>query len=301
MHKKNMSPRICSISTVAYAVTTFWLDQLCFMQQQGFSVSVVCSFDPILAPRIRAKLHCQFIEMERGVSFLSTLKNIGQLFGLLRRERYDMIQYTTPKAALVAAIAGFFARVPVRLYCQWGIRYVGFCGWKRWVFKSLERLTCVLSTHISPDSYGNFEFSVHEGLYRADKASVVYHGSANGVNLQVFNPAVRERFRNKTRENLSIGAAVLFGWVGRITRDKGVCELVEAFRILIENGFNGKLVMIGEYESNHGLPEATMQVLRDHPKIQVLGKRDEMAQYYAAMDIVVLPSYREGFGTFDIE
>ncbi|WP_051296501.1 glycosyltransferase [Anaeroarcus burkinensis] len=240
--------------------------------------------------------------MERSYGPWSTLTGIWQLYLFFRREKFDMIQYATPKAALISSIAGALARVPVRLYCQWGIRYVGFSGWRRILFKIIEKLVCILSTHISPDSNGNRQFSIEEGLYTAEKSSVVHKGSANGVSLERFFLGNKSVWRAEIRRELGWDSSMtVFGWVGRVTRDKGVGELLRAFLVLSEQRPDIRLLMIGGWEEHPCLSEAVLATVKNHPQIAYVGSKSDVERYYATMDVLVAPSYREGFGSVALE
>lgn len=121
-----------------------------------------------------------------------------------------MVQYSTPNASLYAALAAKLAGVPVRLYCQWGMAYVGFHGIKRVIFKRIEKLVCTLSTWVEPDSFGNLKFSHAEGLYPENKGSVIWNGSASGVNLNKFDNSQKPVWRAEIRENMRSRTMRLF-------------------------------------------------------------------------------------------
>jgi glycosyltransferase involved in cell wall biosynthesis len=213
-----------------------------------------------------------------------------------------MIQYSTPKAALISSLAGFIAGIPVRLYCQWGIYYVGVNGPVQKVFKLIEKLTCFCSTDIAPDSNGNLEFAIGEGLYQRSKGGVVYNGSANGVNLNKFDIAQKKIWRNDVRAELNLNkGSFVYGFIGRITRDKGINELINAFQQLAQNDSGLFLILIGMEEEKHGLNLPVIEAIHHHPQIITLGRKTNPQEYIAAMDVVVLPSYREGFGIVAIE
>ena len=213
-----------------------------------------------------------------------------------------MIQYSTPKAALISSLAGFIAGIPIRLYCQWGIYYVGINGLAKKVFKLIEKLTCFCSTDIAPDSRGNLEFAISEGLYPCKKGSVVYNGSANGVNLNKFDIAKKNIWRNDLRAELKLNEGnFVYGFIGRITKDKGINELVNVFQRLAQNDSGLFLILIGMEEEKHGLDLAVIESIHHHPQIITLEWKANIEEYMAAMDVMVLPSYREGFGVVAIE
>src|SRR5699024_10039368 len=108
----------------------------------------------------------------RGIS-LTGLSAIYKMIKIFRKEKFDIVQYSTPNVSAYASLAAKISNIPIRLYCQWGIAYVGFSGVKRKLFKFIEKKICDFSTWIEPDSYGNLKFSHKEGLYTTSKSSVI--------------------------------------------------------------------------------------------------------------------------------
>lgn len=294
---------ICVITTVSLTLKTFLLDQLVFLSKHGFNVTVICDNDPDFAKICPTELKYIPVHMTRGFGLATTLRGIFKLYHIIKQGQFDIIQFATPKASFISSLAGRMAGIPVRLYCQWGIRYMGSSGLSRVVLKFFEKLTCRFSTNIAPDSRGNLELSVAEGLYPPEKAAVVFKGSANGVNLNKFDISFKEEWRKRVRIELGINQeSFVFGFVGRITRDKGSKELIKAFlNLAAKDEKNLALLLVGEVEENHKLPPEIIEVISTHPQVYSVGHKDDPQNYIAAMDVMVLPSYREGFGTVAIE
>lgn len=299
----NMGPaRICVITTVSITLKTFLIDQLVFLSRHGFEITVVCDHDPDFAASLPEEIAFVPISMTRGWGLFSTIKGLCKLRNLFKIKDFDLIQYSTPKAAFISSLAGWMASIPVRLYCQWGIRYVGFSGLKRAFFKGLEKITCSCSTHIAPDSNGNLEFGIKEGLYPVQKGSLVHRGSANGVNLNRFDISQKITWRRHIRAELGIlEDAFVYGFVGRLTRDKGLNDLIPAFSSMDDPDQLISLLLVGPEEDNHGLQDGIINEIKNNSHIYPLGHKDNPQEYIAAMDVMVLPSYREGFGVAAIE
>lgn len=294
--------KICVITTVSITLRAFLLEQLVYLSQNGFDVTVVCEHDPVFERDCPSELKYIPVHMTRGIGWWSTLTGWWKLYRLFKREKFRMIQYSTPKAALISSLAGFIAGIPVRLYCQWGIYYVGINGLMQKVFKLIEKLTCFCSTDIAPDSRGNLEFAIGEGLYPRKKGSVVYNGSSNEVNLNKFDIAQKIIWCNNIRAELNLNkGSFVYGFVGRITRDKGINELINVFQRLAQNDSGIFLILIGMEEEEHGLNLTVIEAIHHHPQIITLGRKTNPQEYIAAMDVVVLPSYREGLCMVAIE
>lgn len=291
--------KICFITTVGGTIESFVLPFISYLHEYtDWSISVICNEDEVITNLLPDYVHFIPVKMERGIS-LGGIKACAEMYKIFKREKFDLIQYSTPNASLYASLAGALARVPVRLYCQWGMAFVGFSGLKRKIFKAEEKLVCSLSTYIEPDSYGNLNFAHEQGLYPESKGSVIWNGSACGVNLQKFDISKKQMYRKEMRRKLGIpDDAFVYGFVGRITGDKGVNELLEAFRRLEGDPF---LLMVGRKEADNTISREIYDWSLECNRIVYTGYTDTVELYLSAMDCFVLPSYREGFGMGVVE
>ena len=161
--------KLCAITTVDITLSSFVVDAMRKLKEEGYDITLISSMSDGFFNRYKDEFHCINLQMSRGTNLLEMLKSIWAFYKIFRRERFDYIQYATPNASLYASVAAFMVGCPIRVYCQWGIRYVGFEGMKRKFFKALEVLTCKLSTHIRPASQKNLLFAVSEGHYPEKK------------------------------------------------------------------------------------------------------------------------------------
>lgn len=267
----------------------------------GFDITFICSDDPDFARSLPEYIHYIPVPMKRGVS-LGGIGAMLKMRRIFRKEDFDLVQYSTPNASLYAALAARLARIPVRLYCQWGIAYVGMHGIKRRIFRSVEKFVCKLSTHIEPDSFGNLDFCRKEGLYPVAKSSVIWNGSASGVNLEKFDVSQKSVWRDAVRKRHQLpDTAFVFGFIGRVKRDKGVNELFSAFKNILKIRPDSYLMMVGIDEADKLVDPELYHWAKSEPQVLFCGFIDEVEQYLSAMDVYVLPSYREGFGSAVIE
>lgn len=294
--------KICFITTISGTLRSFVVGTAEFLHREaGYDITFICDNDDAFAASLPPYMHYIPIPMKRGVS-LGGIGAMLKMVKVFRRERFDMVQYSTPNASLYAALAAKLAGVPVRLYCQWGMAYVGFHGIKRVIFKRIEKLVCTLSTWVEPDSFGNLKFSHAEGLYPENKGSVIWNGSASGVNLNKFDNSQKPVWRAEIREKYAIpDDAVVFGFVGRITRDKGINELLAAFKAFLQKNSGAYLLIVGNPELSAAVDMSLYQWAQEQAHTIFCGRTSTVEKYLAAMDAYILPSYREGFGMVVVE
>ena len=138
----NKQKKICFVVTLPVTFKAFVCPQAEVLVQNGWDVTFVCAEDPFFSADIPKGVRYIPVRMKRGIDFFTVLGSILSLFRLFKREKFDIVQFSTPNAAFYASTASMLARVPVRIYAQWGIRYVGFRGPTRFLFKFLERWCC---------------------------------------------------------------------------------------------------------------------------------------------------------------
>lgn len=294
-----MNKKVCFISTTSITMKCFIVPIAHELAKAGLNVTLVCSDDNSMN-EICSKNGLRFhsVKMGRGID-LTGIRAIREIKRFLQTEHFDLVQYCTPNAACYTSIAAKIARVPIRLYCQWGIRYVGLSGLSRTIFKQIEKLVCRLSTHIRSVSWKNLEFAVSEGLYRKEKAQVVGNGGTIGVDMSLFDITRKTDYCSVVRNIYGISnEAFVYGFCGRLSRDKGSNELIAAFKKMYEYDNRVRLLIVGDIESNTNIDELLLQWAKQSDCVVFTGKipQHEVHKYYAPMNVLVHPTYREGFG-----
>lgn len=294
-----MMKKICFITTVSLTLKTFVVETAKYLHNVcGYDVTLICDNDEQFAASLPEYIHYIPVHMSRGID-LSGFASVFKFYKVFKNEIFDLVQYSTPNAACYASIASFAARVPIRLYAQWGIRYIGLSGAARKIFKLLEKLVCRLSTHIRAVSPMNLRFAVDEGLYPIGKAKVIGNGGTIGVDMTAYDIDKKADWRNEIRSKYNIDDSdFVFGFAGRVSADKGCTELLTSFKKLAETHRNAKLLVVGPFEDNCGLPSDIIEWAKKSANVVLTGKVEnrDMKLYYSATDVLVHPTYREGFG-----
>ena len=294
--------KICSISTLPASIKSFMLGNLQYVSEHGYESYCISSPGDVLNKEMLGNVaYIPITEMKWGVmSPWAFYKCVRRLYKIFKKEKFDIIQYATSNAALCASIAGWFARVPVRINLQWGISYPVYKGWKRWLFYLSHKLTCRLSTCVQPDSKGNLIFSINEDLYPASKGMVLYNGSACGVDLGKYDIGRRAEWKEEVCKEFHIEKyKFVFGYVGRVVVEKGINELLEAFINL--NKEDACLMIVGPLDDVGRLNQNLYEEAKKRKNIIFVGPVSNAAKYYAAFNFMMLPSYQEGFGMTILE
>lgn len=294
--------KICFVTTVFVTYKSFLTQLSKYLYESGeYDVSLICNEEDGIRDLIPHFVHYHPVVMHRGISW-SMISAIREIKRILEKNKYDLVQYSTPNAAFYTSIAAKRANIPVRLYCQWGVRYMGFEGWKRALFKWIEKKTCENSTFIEVESHNIRRFSLEEGLYSKEKSCVIWNGSACGVNLDKFNIKKKAKWRTEIRRKYNIYEnELVFAFAARLTADKGINELIKAFLNMELNYENIKLIIMGAMDDSTSLDLDQIKRARQSKNVIFAGNVDDIEKYYAAIDVFVAPSYREGFGLVVIE
>lgn len=241
----------------------------------------------------------QHVPIQRKISPLRDLVALWALIALFRRERYTLVHSITPKAGLLAMCAAYFCGVPFRVHVFTGQVWATRTGLSRYFLKTLDRLIAVLATHVLADSTSQRQFLIDQGVVRPDRIKVLAEGSICGVDAKRFKPAPDVRSRLRAELQLPDEAVVAL-FLGRLTRDKGVLDLANAFVSIVANCPDCYLLVVGPDEEC--LTPVLQEILApcaDH--VRFVGMTNRPEDYMAVADIFCLPSYREGFGSVIIE
>ncbi len=237
------------------------------------------------------------IKMERDINALHDIFSLISVFFYLLKNRPQIIHCNTPKAALLSLIVGYLLRIKHRIYYIHGLRYEGASGRKRKLLLFLEKLSCFCSTNIIAVSKG-VKSKVEKELTNKE-VNIIANGSPNGINIEEFINSSYDICTIKRELEIQSDDFVI-GFVGRLVGDKGINELVSAFKQICKSKelkISTKLLLVGCFESEIDplLPE-TLEEIKANKNIIYVGFQKDVKKYLSIMDVFVSPSYREGFG-----
>src|SRR5690606_29999766 len=269
------------------------------MSQNGFEVIGVSSPGEILEEVGQDEgIETIPIEMTRTISPFRDLKALLELVKLFRKEKPQIVHTHTPKAGLLGMMAAKITGVPHRLHTVAGMPLSVATGAKRQLLNQMEKLTYACATRVYPNSYGLEQFILEEKFTSSKKLKVIGKGSSNGIDTEHFDPdLVSDETKNALRKKWGIKENdFVFVFVGRVVKDKGINELVQAFSKLKPETLNLKLLLVGPLESElDPLKPETLREIETDPDIISTGFQKDVRPYFAIANVLVFPSYREGF------
>jgi glycosyltransferase involved in cell wall biosynthesis len=287
-------------------ITAFRLmdGQLGYMQRHGFDVSVISGPGALLdQTAAREGVRAVGIPMLREPAPAQDIVALARLTLALRRLRPTIVNAGTPKAGLLGVLAARLARVPVVVYLLRGLRYEGAKGARRLLLCGAEHVAGGLCDRVFVNSESLRARFVDAGCAARSKTWVPAAGSSNGVEAARFRPTPERRawaLEEKARRGIPPDAIVA-GFVGRFTRDKGLVELLSAFRAASAVEPRLRLLLVGDHDKTDPLPAEARLFIAEDPRVITTGFVDEPARFYSMMDLFVFPSHREGFPNAPLE
>lgn len=289
--------KLIRVTSVPLSIEKLLGNQLSYMNE--FYEVIAVSSDEKNLKRIAQNLGVKYhaVEMTRKITPIKDLLAIIKMYQFFRKEKPEIVHSHTPKAGLVAMIAAYFSKVPVRMHTVAGLPLLEATGFKRLILNLVEKITYSFATKVYPNSFKMKDIMIEEKFCKPQKLKVLGNGSSNGIDLQHFDPEI---FSEKTKQNLKNELNILqddfvFIFIGRLVKDKGINELVSAFSSM--NAFkNIKLLLVGPLEQSlDPILEKTLYEIENNPQIITTDFVADVRPYLAISNCLVLPSYREGF------
>ena len=291
-------PKLVRITTVPVSLLVLLKGQMKYMSEHGFEVTMISSPGEEV-PKLLEQEKCAHLPvmLTRKITPIQDFKSLIQLTRILKKIKPDIVHTHTPKAGLIGMWAAKLAGVPIRLHTIAGLPWVESSGIMRKVLIFVEKLTAFAAHEIFPNSFVQKKFMESLNIAKG-KMKVLGKGSSNGINTDHFsiNDSILQaalHLKNQTKLS-STGWVWIF--VGRIVKDKGIAELLDAFTELSLHFPEDQLWMVGAPEPDlDPLEEKHQLILKNHPQIKSWGFQQDIRPYLAAAKVLVFPSYREGF------
>lgn len=285
--------------TTTIPITLYFFRGQCSQLKKYYDVTAISSPEPLLDSFEKEEgLPTIKLPMKREIYLLHDLVALYRWIVVLVKERPFIVHGNTPKAGMLSMIAAWITRVPVRLYFCHGLRYQGCSGVLRLITKLSEKISCACATKVICVSKGIQQQLHEDGICKLSKTVVVKNGSANGINMELYNPAVVDA--TDVQKTLGIEESDwVIAFIGRRVADKGIFELVDATRMLVEDGLPAKLLLVGDDDTTNN--EILKGIISKEKWIIDAGRQKDVRPYLKASNILVLPSYREGLGQVLLE
>ena len=290
--------KLIRITTVPISLEKLLNNQLLFMKDY-YEVTAISSDKENLERLGKSQyIPVYAVEMTRKITPWQDLKALWQLYRYLKKEQPLIVHTHTPKAGTIGMIASKMAGVPHRLHTVAGLPLLEINGTKRKLLNLVEKITYSCASKIYPNSKGLKNIIIQEGFCKPGKIKIIANGSTNGIDTQFFNP---EKISNEDLFHLKKSLGInptdfIFIYAGRLTGDKGINELLVAFQKITTQFNQAKLLLVGFFESElDPLRKETLFEIEKNSQVIFVPFQKDVRPYYAVSDVLVFPSYREGF------
>jgi glycosyltransferase involved in cell wall biosynthesis len=234
------------------------------------------------------------LNMSRKIAPLEDLISLSKMISVFIKEKPDIVHTHTPKAGIVGMLAAWICRVPIRLHTVAGLPVIEATGYTKKILLCVEKLTYFCATKIYPNSVGLEDYILANKLTARTKLKVIGNGSSNGIDTEFF--AKSEMTNGDIRRECALLGRLIFLYIGRIVADKGVNELVHAFDKISQEHRNVSLLLVGPFEDDlDPISSESLKVIDGNSDILTHGFVEDVRPYLSCCDVLVLPTYREGF------
>ncbi|WP_312765408.1 glycosyltransferase family 4 protein [Epilithonimonas sp.] len=292
-----MKHKIFRLSTVPISLNSLLKGQLGFLNKYFEITAISGKGTDLKEVKNREHVNVYPIEMQRQISPLKDFVSLINLYRYFKRERPDVIHSITPKAGLLSMLAGKLAGVPIRMHTFTGLIFPYKKGMMQKILIAMDKLLCYCATNIYPEGQG-VKNDLKKFRITNKPLKIIGNGNVNGIDSTYFDPAlISENEKDILRKSLAIESDdFVYVFVGRIVKDKGINELIEAFSDINQKNQYTKLILVGTFEKKlDPIKPETEALIEANPNIITVGYQKDIRPYLSISDLFVFPSYREGF------
>jgi glycosyltransferase involved in cell wall biosynthesis len=237
------------------------------------------------------------IDIEREISPLKDLKTLWSIIKIFKAIKPDIINLGTPKVSLLGMIAGFIVGIEKRIYTCRGFRFEHEKGFKRTLLITMEKITSKLAHQVICISPSLKEYATKNNIFEEIKTFVINKGSSNGIDLKRFSKSnINNLAKDEFLKENKVTDKFIYGFVGRLVKDKGIFELLLVFEKLYNQNKNINLLLLGSDITSSNEEKKKLEKYKNHQGIHFLGFKNNIEFYISMFDVLVVPTYREGFG-----
>lgn len=290
--------KLVRITTIPASIQKLLEGQLSYMKTYYEVVAVSSPGNVLRSIESNDGIRVYGVKMTRKITPISDLAAVCRLYFFLKKEKPMIVHTHTPKAGVIGMLAARLARIPIRLHTVAGLPLLEISGSKRLLLNLVEKLTYACATKVYPNSFELKKIIEENNFCNKEKLKVIANGSSNGINTEYFNIAYfSDDFKSSLRDKLNIlPDDFVFIFVGRLVGDKGINELVKAFEIFQYSHPNSKLLLVGDFENDlDPLSIEVLNIIKTNINIILVGFQPDVRPYFAISNLLVFPSYREGF------
>lgn len=291
-------PKLIRLTTVPSSLKILMKGQHAFMSKHYEVVGVSSKGNELNEVAKAEGIRVVPVQMTRTISPIKDIVSVWRLYKLFRKEKPLIVHTHTPKAGIAGMMAAKFAGVKIRLHTVAGLPLMEAAGIKRKILNTVEKLTYRFATKVYPNSKGLYDFILKEKFTSEKNLKVIANGSSNGIDVAHFNPEkVSAEVKQTVRKSLAIDRETyVFVFVGRLVGDKGLNEMISAFKELSETNRNVSLLLVGGAENDlDPLQPDTLREMEENERIISVGFQNDVRPYFAISNALVFPTYREGF------
>ena len=290
-----MKVKVIRTSTIPISLNKLLKGQLKFLSKEFEVIGLSSSGTDLDEVKNRERVKTIAVEMQRGMSPFKDIVSLVKLYLVFKKEKPQIVHSITPKAGLLCMLAAKFAGVPIRMHMFTGLLFPTMKGFSQKIFIKMDQLLCWAATNIYPEGNGVKQDLINYNI-TSKPLKVLANGNVNGIDLDFFSPKqISEDQKYQLRNELNFDPQdFVFVFVGRLVGDKGINELVDAFKSF--DNSNVKLLLVGPLELKQDpIKEATIKEITNNKNIISVGSKSDVRPYLAISDVLVFPSYREGF------